>query len=289
MKLKHDLFSEEDYQAFVDKFKPKKTTDDCYTPPIVYDAIADYVAEYYGLDRSKFVRPFYPGGDYERFEYPDDCVVVDNPPFSIISKIVRDYREGGVRFFLFAPHKSLIGICGKEGNISKIFADAKITYENGANVATNFVTNLEPVPCVRSDPKLCTIVKKADARARANRAESLPVFNYPDEVLTFSQMNTLAVFGVEFSIPLSETCFIRALDSQKAEKKAIYGSGLLLKRKMAEAKRNAMKIAMKNAPKKKAAIEKELVEKKANEKANGVFWKLSDRERAFVEGREWNT
>ena len=23
-----------DYEDFVDKFKPKKTTDDCYTPPV---------------------------------------------------------------------------------------------------------------------------------------------------------------------------------------------------------------------------------------------------------------
>ena len=28
-----------EYDAFVEKFKPKKTTDDCYTPPLVYDAI----------------------------------------------------------------------------------------------------------------------------------------------------------------------------------------------------------------------------------------------------------
>ena len=26
-----------DYEGFVEKFKPKKTTDDCYTPPLVYD------------------------------------------------------------------------------------------------------------------------------------------------------------------------------------------------------------------------------------------------------------
>lgn len=26
----------DDYEAFVEKFKPKKTTDDCYTPPHVY-------------------------------------------------------------------------------------------------------------------------------------------------------------------------------------------------------------------------------------------------------------
>ena len=30
----------DDYKGFVNKFKPKKTTDDCYTPAIVYDAIA---------------------------------------------------------------------------------------------------------------------------------------------------------------------------------------------------------------------------------------------------------
>jgi hypothetical protein len=28
-----------EYEAFVDKFKPKKTTDDCYTPPDVYDTV----------------------------------------------------------------------------------------------------------------------------------------------------------------------------------------------------------------------------------------------------------
>ena len=51
----------EDYEGFVDKFKPKLTTDDCYTPEIVYDAIAKYVAARYGLSRERFVRPFWPG------------------------------------------------------------------------------------------------------------------------------------------------------------------------------------------------------------------------------------
>lgn len=31
----------EDYDGFVEKFKPKKTTDDCYTPPDVYDCVSD--------------------------------------------------------------------------------------------------------------------------------------------------------------------------------------------------------------------------------------------------------
>ena len=42
---------EHEYQAFVDKFKEAKATDDCYTPPEIYDEIADWVAEEYGYQR----------------------------------------------------------------------------------------------------------------------------------------------------------------------------------------------------------------------------------------------
>ena len=88
------------YEEFVDKFKPKKTTDDCYTPPEVYDAVLAWVRnEYHIGDAAEIVRPFYPGGDYEHAEYPDDCVVVDNPPFSILAKIIRFYQSHGIRFF----------------------------------------------------------------------------------------------------------------------------------------------------------------------------------------------
>lgn len=48
----------EDYEGFVEKFKPKKTTDDCYTPLLVYEAIANWVANEYKLDKSEFMRPF---------------------------------------------------------------------------------------------------------------------------------------------------------------------------------------------------------------------------------------
>ena len=61
-----------DYDAFVEKFKPKKTTDDCYTPANIYDVVAEYVAGRYGIPRGNMVRPFWPGGDYRRFDYPED-------------------------------------------------------------------------------------------------------------------------------------------------------------------------------------------------------------------------
>ena len=33
----------ETYEEFVEKFKPKKTTDDCYTPLVVYEVITSSV------------------------------------------------------------------------------------------------------------------------------------------------------------------------------------------------------------------------------------------------------
>lgn len=39
----------ETYEEFVDKFKPKRTTDDCYTPEGIYDVVRDYVIEKYDL------------------------------------------------------------------------------------------------------------------------------------------------------------------------------------------------------------------------------------------------
>ena len=70
--------TDEEYQQFLEKFKQKKTTDDCYTPTEVYDAVAKWVSDTYNIDRRHFERPFYPGGDYKNAEYPKGCVVVDN-------------------------------------------------------------------------------------------------------------------------------------------------------------------------------------------------------------------
>lgn len=97
-----------DYEGFTEKFKPKKTTDDCYTPPLVYDAIRRWIGDnLMKLDGVEVVRPFYPGGDYERFDYPEGCLVLDNPPFSILSRIRRFYHLKGIRYFLFAPRLPL--------------------------------------------------------------------------------------------------------------------------------------------------------------------------------------
>lgn len=87
-----------EYNEFLEKFRPKKTTDDCYTPPETFAAITRWVSKTYGIDPAAVVRPFWPGGDYERANYPAGCVVLDNPPFSILSKIVGFYQVAASAF-----------------------------------------------------------------------------------------------------------------------------------------------------------------------------------------------
>ena len=37
-----DMPKSNTYEEFVDKFKPKKTTDDCYTPGAIYEVVKDW-------------------------------------------------------------------------------------------------------------------------------------------------------------------------------------------------------------------------------------------------------
>lgn len=131
---------------FLSKFERKKTTDDCYTPPEVYDVILNWVFNSYQLDREfvNVLRPFKPGGDYLSENYGYHDVVIDNPPFSIYSKIVENYERLGVDFFLFAP--ALTTFVKNAKKVSYIIAGANIRYANGALVRTNFVTNLCVTP-----------------------------------------------------------------------------------------------------------------------------------------------
>ena len=149
-----------DYETFVDRFDVKKTTDDCYTPREVYDVVKAYAGELADLTDRPVVRPFFPGGDYRNFTYPEDCVVIDNPPFSIITQIVRFYLAAKIDFFLFAPHLTLF-TPGAE--CCCIVAGADIRYENGAIVKTSFLTNLVPDIRVWVNPELAERIEAVQA------------------------------------------------------------------------------------------------------------------------------
>lgn len=254
-----------EYKQFVEKFKPKKTTDDCYTPDNVYEAVADWVANEYSLDRVNFIRPFYPGGDYERERYPEGCVVVDNPPFSILSKIVSFYMAHGVKFFLFAPILTIFGVT-KDLGVCAVLVAADITYENGAIVSTSFVTNLEPETAARTSPALYNAVKKANDE-NAGPKPSLPKYKYPDHVMMSTNMADLSKQGIEFKVGRGEAFFVRELDSQKPQKKALFGGGYLL----SDNAKDRYKAAREKAAREKAAAMKKAIE-----------WTLSDRERGII-------
>ena len=249
----------EEYNEFLDKFENKKTTDDCYTPDLVYDAVARFVVEEYGASHENFVRPFFPGGDYQNFKYPADCIVVDNPPFSILAEIVRFYQERNIRFFLFAPALTIFSSCS---TACAICTAVSITYENGAQVSTSFITNLEDGLRFRSCPRLYEAVKNANTENQKALRKELPKYSYPDQVATATGIAYLSKYGIDYRAKLSESYRISGLDSQKEVGKAIFGNGFLISEK--------------------AAAEKAAAEKAAAEKAAATRWSLSESEWEIV-------
>ena len=247
---------DEEYQEFLKKFEAKKTTDDCYTPDNIYNAVRDWAAEKYEIGNAAIVRPFYPGGDYKSEKYPSGCVVIDNPPFSIISEICEWYTSKRINFFLFAPTLTLLGIM--RGSANYVACGCGVVYENGASVNTSFVTNMGGNKIVAA-ADLREILDDENKKNLKKLHRELPKYSYPDEVLTATMLCYMAAHGVSLEISGSDAHFIRALDAQKASGKGLFGSGFLLSEKAA-------------------------AEKAAAEKVNTDIWKLSEREWAIVRG-----
>ena len=245
---------DEEYQAFLEKFQAKKTTDDCYTPDNIYDVVKKWCIERYGLKGKKIIRPFYPGGDYQKEDYSGDCVVLDNPPFSIISEICEWYTERNIPFFMFAPALTLLGIA--RGTMNYVACCVGVTYANGANVSTSFVTSLGNKKIVAS-AELRELIEEANKENLRKMHKELPKYAYPDEVLTATMLGYMAAHRTSIEIDAKDVHFIRALDSQKESGKGLFGSGFLLSEKAA-------------------------AEKAAAEKVDANIWKLSDREREIV-------
>lgn len=170
----------ETYEEFVEKFKPKKTTDDCYTPERVMNIINDYVEEKYNVDRKNFIRPFYPGGDFEKEDYTNK-IVVDNPPFSILKKILDFYDEHNIKYFLFCP--SLTSTTYSDKRTFIVIKDG-IIYENGAVVFTGFLTNLGKPGTIIVDPELSKKIKLPSKKKKA--------IEYPKNVIPIGKLRKIA-------------------------------------------------------------------------------------------------
>ncbi len=251
-----------DYDGFVEKFKPKLTTDDCYTPPAVYDVVLDWVRRTCDIEGCNIVRTFYPGGDYQATEYGENDVVVDNPPFSIITKIVRWYTERGVRFFLFAPYLTIL----QPGRLcTAIPCDVDIIYENGAKVKTGFVSNMLGDVAVMTAPDL----REAIIAVQKSDTPSLPKYSYPVNVIRATDMGMFARHGIDLRILKSEVRFIKKLDGQG--QKGIFGGGYLISDRAAADRAAADRAAADRAAAEKAA------------QVEVIKWELSERERKIIE------
>ena len=267
-KLDKEVFSKHDsaeYDAFVAKFKPKRTTDDCYTPPEIYDVVLKWVqARCPQIAGLKVVRPFYPGGDYTKEDYTD-AVVIDNPPFSILAEIKRFYHYHKIPYFLFAPALTLFTSDVKGTNY--IIANANITYANGANVRTGFISNLFGSKAIILAPDLMQEIDYVSRVIRKYKQKAGVVrYEYPKNVISSALLNKHINAGVAMEIDRSEVSFIRKLDSQKRTGDAIFGAGFLVSDEVADKLEDGLKKG----------------KKRGGEPEEVVVWELSDREKLII-------
>lgn len=213
------------------KFQDKeKTTDGTYTPKDVYEAVLQYVGEVYDLTGKEVLRPFFPGGDYERAEYPADGVVIDNPPFSMFTKICKFYTDRGIPFFLFGPALTIASICKY---CTAVVIGRNIVFSNGAKVPCNFASNLFGDTIIMTAPRLENLITSCPSQdTKAN----LPKYGYPDELLSVSDMQIFCRGGIDFSVRRSEAEIVRNLDNHPTRRKGLFGDHLLLSSAKAAAK-----------------------------------------------------
>lgn len=186
--------------------------------------------------------------------------MIDNPPFSILSKICRWYIEKNIKFFLFAPRLTLFS-----NNLDVTYiidGTPSVEYENGARVNTAFITNLDTCR-IRSANGLKQAITKAQEESKP---KGLPSYEYPDNIITSSSLEALAKQDIEFRFEKDEVHFIRTLDMQRSFKKSIYGAGFLISDKKVTELKGAKRTIM----------------RKKNEKAEKIYWELSDREKEII-------
>ena len=254
-----------DYDSYIAKFqKNNKTTDDTYTPKDIYEAVLNYVRSIYPMEGKEVLRPFYPGGDYEHAEYPEDGVVIDNPPFSMFSKICKFYSENNIPFFIFGPGLTIFS-CLKY--CSAVIIAPQIEFSNGAKVKCNFATNLIGDTLVAISQELSKAIAACPSQ---NQKVNLPKYRYPQELLSVSDFQTMAKGNLPFSVNRNEAVIVRNLDNHPKRKSGLYSNHLLIS-ESTSLKAAAVKAAAVKAAGREAAAVKV------------IPITLSERERAIID------
>ena len=224
--------SEKMYNYCVTNGRNINTPDECYTPPAVYDTVLDYVVKRYNLQDKHIVRPFIPGGDYQRYVYHKNDVVVDNPPFSITTKIANWYIDHNIPFLLFI--NGLYGVSlsrGLHGKATVIVTNANVSFYNQGSekrIKLGFVTNLEPKNIiVRGDATLTDRLNGLVKKKSFNR------YHYPENFLKNNDILSALQRNVELKLTTDNCLFEDNLDYNKEHKLTdVYGGCYLVDDKL---------------------------------------------------------
>lgn len=178
-----------DYDAWINNLgKKAKTSDDTFTPTKIYETLLEYINEkIIPIDSIEIQRPFYPGGDYQKEAetYNEKSVVIDNPPFSFFSEIVKFYTKNNIKFFIFANGLTVFNYLSRDVHL--LCPYVTLEYANGAKVNTCFVHNLSPKGVTISG-ELRERLLKAAGKQKAKKKK----YKYPKEALTASKGLKLA-------------------------------------------------------------------------------------------------
>ena len=243
-----------DYESYVAKFNTEgpKTTDDTYTPKDVYEAVLKYVGEIYDMTGKQVLRPFYPGGDYENAEYPENGVVIDNPPFSMFKRICKFYTDNNIPFFLFGPGMTIFCICDI---CTAVVINRSIIFHNGADVRINFATNLLGDICATTSVRLNDLIGECPSQ---NIKAGLPSRKYPAEIVSVSDMQSIARGSEDFAIPRAASKMVKKVGGV-----GLFGNHLLISTYFAKAKEKAKEKAF-DVEVRLTAAEKMLVDRLGN-------------------------
>ena len=187
------------------------------------------------------------------------CVVYycENPPFSILSAIVRFFCQNGIQFFIFAPSLTLFS--AHDCDVTYIVANAPVTYENGAVVSTGFITNLIPDLRIWCNPDL----REQIIAAQPSEDKTKQGFVYPDNIVTSAVLGRLVAHATELKIRKVSCEHIKSSDSAEEQGRSLYGGGYIMSDR--------------------AAAERAAAERAAAERAAATRLNISARERAIIE------
>lgn len=210
----------QEYEEWMKEKAPRRTSDECHTPADVYEVVANWVSEEYHISREKMCRPFFPGGDFEAFDYTSK-VVLDNPPFSILSKIIKFYTKNNVKFFLFAPALTSFS-SPVYFNTCHIFIGSAIAYDNGVRVLSCFLTNLDEETIARSAQDLRGKIEKCETQNITRKRNKI---NLDNDTFSGAKLNTLVNKGIDYNFKRLSCEHVRKTKSGQV----IYGGGIRIR------------------------------------------------------------